>query len=738
MFTVAATDAVGNADASAASWTWTVDTIAPNTSLDGGPNGPVNYDDAEFGLDSNELNVTYECKSETDSDFVSCTSPYSRADLAEGTYSLTVKATDAAGNVDQTPVTRSWTVDLTDPTTSIVAQPDALSNTRDAGFEFAGSDAGGGAVTFECDVDNAGFEPCADQDVFPDLADGSHKLIVRAKDAAGNVDETDVAARTVEWTIDATVPVSTITDGTRAPTSSQDADFTFDSDGGVDDARECKLDGGAWEACDTTESFTGLGEGPHTFRVRATDDAQNVETTPASHSWTIDLTAPDTTIDAGPDASTNSTDARFEFSSDEPGSDFECKLDSGSWDACTSAKEYTGLADGAHTFQVRATDDVDNEGSAATQTWTIDRAAPQTTITTGPSGTVRSDSARFEFSSSEAGSTFQCRLDGGVWATCSSPRDLTGLGNGDHKFEVRARDAAGNVDETPADRDWAVRRSDAPDTTIVSGPSGTVPTGDATFVFSSSDNEATFECSLDGAAFTACASPATFTGLSATAHTLQVRAKDPQGTVDATPASRAWTVTIPPPNTPGQGGGGEQPAPTCKTFKGRLRPARVARPLLSAKKAKTKTDLTLTAKSGGPELDAVTFTIPKGVTLKAVKKALGKNAGTLTLKNASGARVGSVATLKLPKKVKTSAVLYDKSGVRVNLRLGSKPSVTVSGLPAGVTEVVLAVKGKSSGLIVTPKKCASLSWSARMADRSGGSATATKAGQLCSGTGGKR
>ena len=124
--------------------------------------------------------------------------------------------------------------------------------------------------------------------------------------------------------------------------------------------------------------------------------------------------------------------------------------------------------------------------------------------------------------------------------------------------------------------------------------------------------------------------------------------------------------------------------------------------------------------------------------MKAVRKALGKNAGTLTLKNASGGRVGSVATLKLPKRVKNSAVLYDKSGVRVNLRLGSRPSVTVSGLPAGVTEVALALKGKSSGLIVTPKKCASLSWSARMGDRSGGSATATKAGQLCSPAGGNR
>ena len=295
------------------------------------------------------------------------------------------------------------------------------------------------------------------------------------------------------------------------------------------------------------------------------------------------------------------------------------------------------------------------------------------------------------------------------------------------------------MDDSPADREWTVRRSDAPDTTIVSGPSGTVPTGDASFAFTSSDNEATFECSLDGADFAGCTSPQGYAGLSASEHTFRVRAKDPQGTVDATPAARSWTVTIPQPNAPGQPDTSEPPAATCKTFKepAPCQPASLAT-LLSAKKAKTKSDLTLTAKSGGPELDAVTFTMPRGLTVKAVRKALGKNAGTLTLKNVAGGRVGSVLTLKMPKRAKTSAVLYDKNGVRVNLRLGSRPSVTVSGLPAGVTEVALALKGKSSGLIVTPKKCASLSWSARMGDRSGGSATATKAAQLCKTAGGNR
>jgi hypothetical protein len=88
-----------------------------------------------------------------------------------------------------------------------------------------------------------------------------------------------------------------------------------------------------------------------------------------------------------------------------------------------------------------------------------DTTAPETTIDSGPSGTVSSASASFGFSSSEAGSTFQCSLDGAAFASCSSPKDYTGLSDGSHTFEVKATDAAGNTDATPASRSWTVETS---------------------------------------------------------------------------------------------------------------------------------------------------------------------------------------------------------------------------------------------------------------------------------------
>jgi hypothetical protein len=180
-----------------------------------------------------------------------------------------------------------------------------------------------------------------------------------------------------------------------------------------------------------------------------------------------DTTPPNTTISAGPSGTTTSTEASLSFSSSESGSSFECKLDAGSFGACSSPQSYAGLALGAHTFSVRATDKAGNTDlSPATRTWTVeeesttppppDTTPPNTTISSGPSGTTTSTSASFSFSSSESGSTFECQLDSGSFGACSSPQSYAGLALGAHTFSVRATDKAGNTDLSPATRTWTV------------------------------------------------------------------------------------------------------------------------------------------------------------------------------------------------------------------------------------------------------------------------------------------
>ena len=87
-----------------------------------------------------------------------------------------------------------------------------------------------------------------------------------------------------------------------------------------------------------------------------------------------------------------------------------------------------------------------------------DVTEPDTAITEGPSGTTTDPTPTFSFSS-EPGAGFECALDGDGFAACSSPHTTAPLANGSHTFAVRAKDPAGNVDPSPATRDFTV---DAP------------------------------------------------------------------------------------------------------------------------------------------------------------------------------------------------------------------------------------------------------------------------------------
>ncbi|CAN5828043.1 hypothetical protein BH23ACT10_BH23ACT10_17610 [soil metagenome] len=96
-----------------------------------------------------------------------------------------------------------------------------------------------------------------------------------------------------------------------------------------------------------------------------------------------------------------------------------------------------------------------------------DTTPPDTTIDSGPSGVVAETSATFTFSASESGSTFECRLDGGTFTSCTSPATHFSLAPGEHEIEVRATDSAGNVDPTPATRSWTVEQPATTTTTVI-------------------------------------------------------------------------------------------------------------------------------------------------------------------------------------------------------------------------------------------------------------------------------
>ncbi len=102
---------------------------------------------------------------------------------------------------------------------------------------------------------------------------------------------------------------------------------------------------------------------------------------------------------------------------------------------------------------------------------------PDTTLTSGPSGLTATSSAQFTFASTLANGSFQCSLDAGPWLSCTSPQRYGALSDGPHSFQVRAVNADGTVDPTPAQASWTVDTT-APSVTLTR-PAGGSATNNA-------------------------------------------------------------------------------------------------------------------------------------------------------------------------------------------------------------------------------------------------------------------
>jgi len=401
--------------------------------------------------------------------------------LGDGSYYWRAQATDAAGGLSNWSAIRSFTLDRTAPSlpglqspangvllnalpalTALLSDPDA-GDTGAVSFKVCADSAcssvvASGSASGAANGSSLSWTPGA-------LADGTYFWQAQAADAAGN-QSSWTAPRT--FTLDMTPPHTAVSDGPANLTNNTSAFFRFNANE-AGSSFQCSLDGAAFAACPSPTSYSGLADGSHSFQVRAIDAAGNTDPTPAGRNWIVDTTPPETTISDGPADPTNSISASFGFSSNEAGSSFQCSLDGADVAACASPQSYSGLADGSHSFQVRATDAAGNtDPTPAGRSWIVDTTPPETTINVGPANLSNTSAATFSFTSSEAGSGFQCSLDGADFAACASPQSYGGLADGRHSFQVRATDAAGNTDPMPADSSWTV------DTTPPAAPGGFV------------------------------------------------------------------------------------------------------------------------------------------------------------------------------------------------------------------------------------------------------------------------
>ncbi|HVO89555.1 MAG TPA: triple tyrosine motif-containing protein, partial [Casimicrobiaceae bacterium] len=317
---------------------------------------------------------------------------------------------------------------------------------------------------------------------YSNLLNGTYTFYVIAKDAAGNTETPGAApgaSNRRTFTISAPdLPPSVSFQVTPAsPSASGSVSFTWTGSDDLTPATSLVYD--RWLAplqsdpatftSSTTASFSGLVDGSYTFHVVAKDGAGNLGAD-ATSTFVV-ARPPLVTITQKPGSpnSTGNVDFAWTATDDStptPAITYDAWLspgqsDPGTFSAATSAS-YASLVDGTYTFHVKAMDAAGNVSGEATATFTVARP-PDTQLLSAPTGTINVADAAFTWTGSDDAPgtlTYASQLVGFDAAyssfSANTSRAYANLPNGTYTFQVKARDAAGNVDPTPASQSFTV------------------------------------------------------------------------------------------------------------------------------------------------------------------------------------------------------------------------------------------------------------------------------------------
>ena len=500
------------------SYVWTIDTVAPTVTLSIKPPNPTNDTTPDFAFSANEtVPAGFQCQLDAAA-FAACTSPKALPATADGSHTFTVKAIDAAGNTGQTSYT--WTIDTAAPQITLGTKPTNPTNDTTPDFAFSANETLLGG--FQCQLDGAAFAACTSPKTLPATADGSHTFTVKAIDTAGNPGQTSYT-----WTIDTDPPTITLTQTPPNFSSNSTPTFAFTADEPIPAGFQCKLDAGAFAACTSPKTFGTTPDGSHTFTVKGADAAGNNVST--SYAWTIDTVAPALSLTAKPPDPSGVSTAHFEFSAtDQTGVTYQCQLDAGAFQSCTSPKDFSGLANGTHSFTAKATDAAGNTGSAS-YSWSVDTAVPVVTINQAPLNPTNLTGATFSFTSSKPLEHVRVPARRRRLQRLHEPQDLRRpLLAGAHSFQARATDSLGHTGPATT-YSWTIDLTPPPTPAISSAPANPSNSSSPSFGFTDSESGVSFQCQLDGGAFVSCTSPKAYSGLADGPHSFNVKAIDAGG-----------------------------------------------------------------------------------------------------------------------------------------------------------------------------------------------------------------
>ena len=511
---------------------WMVDATAPSVQLDSVPS-PTRDTSALITFTGDEPGA-FLCTLDGGSDFP-CEAPLRLNGLGEGVHVFTVTLVDLVGNRGE-PARIEWRVDTQAPTVQIESSsPDASpssSLTREVTFSADESS------SFECSLDGSTFAACESPLAMSALGDGWHNLQIRATDAAGNLGN----AASTAWETDTIAPTLSLGSVLPAEGRTNAESFQVDMTASEPVSFFCSFDGGAEEACASPVRSNFASDGQHSVAIHAVDLA-GLKSAVSTVTWNVDRTAPEIAFESiAPSAAglVSTTFIEATVSSPEE-TTLQASLDSGAFAPVTgSVVRFSALAEGSHTLRVKGTDAFGNATNTITHTFTVDRTAPVLQLAAELSGVVTNKSSNtLTFSANEPG-TFECELDGAGFSACTSALVVAGLGEGAHEVRIRAKDTAGNPSAVGSVK-WTIDLS-PPSTSVVATQSAPMA---YTFSFASNEAGATFKCSFDGAAPTACVSPVVKSNLSSGSHTFDVWATDPAGNADPNGAHTGIAIEEP-------------------------------------------------------------------------------------------------------------------------------------------------------------------------------------------------
>ncbi len=331
-------------------------------------------------------------------------------------------------------------------------------------------------------------------------------------------------------------PETTAVSGPNGSTTDSTPSFEFTSpDAGA--TFECSVDQAEFTDCTSPLTTQPLINGPHSVAVRAVRFGL-ADPSPVVFEFTVEAVLPQTTITSAPAGLTADPAPSFGFVSSKDGT-FECSLDGGSFAACASPFSTT-LAEGRHTFSVRAIDLAGNREEAPAQAaFTIDLTAPVTRIAPPPAVSAN-PKVSISFDASEPAS-FRCSLDGTPFVDCVSPYGSPSLADGTHSLRVVATDLAGNVETDPAAVTFLIDTV-APKVTLRKKPARSTRSKIARFRFRVSE-KATVTCKLDRKPARRCSGAVGYRKLKPGRHKVVFSATDQAG--NSSRLTYVWKVKKP-------------------------------------------------------------------------------------------------------------------------------------------------------------------------------------------------